>query len=184
MPARRSLILALLLAACGAIQPPPDTAYVPPGAFGPLDNDLGAANQSSWAFADAARTANHPVSAARAAAAVDYLAGELSSNPRFVAMSPFTKQEMLQARVDVRRVLGVAPAAPSQVITNALLQFADAWQSGDRTGALQALAAPGFTLPPDQTLRVLANMPFIQSANVATMDAANQMLPGGDGEPL
>lgn len=28
--------------------------------------------------------------------------------------------------------------------------------------------------------QVLRNMPYIQSANIATLDAANQMLPGGD----
>ena len=75
-------------------------------------------------------------------------------------LSPLTKQEMLQARVDVRRVLGIAPNAPSQVIVNALLQFAWLWQAGDQTAAMQALAAPGFTLPPPQTLRCLANMPY------------------------
>ena len=44
---------------------------------------------------------------------------------------------------------------------------------------MQALAAPGFTLPPEQTLRVLSNLPYIRSANLASIDAANQMLPGG-----
>ena len=43
----------------------------------------------------------------------------------------------------------------------------------------QALAVPGFTLPPEQTLRVLSNLPYIRSANLAGIDAANQMLPGG-----
>jgi hypothetical protein len=170
----------LALAAC-TVQPPPDTATVPFAAFGTLDNDLAAANQAAWAFAVSERTANNPVDAARAAAGVDFLAGELSSNPRWVTLSPLTKQEMLQARVDVRRVLGIAPNARSQVITNALLQFAWLWQANDQTAAMQALAAPGFTLPPPETFRILANMPFIHSANVATIDAANQMLPSGDG---
>jgi len=170
----------LALAAC-TVQPPPDTATVPFAAFGTLDNALAAANQAAWAFAASARTANDPVDAARAAAGVDYLAGELGSNPRWVTLSPLTKQEMLQARADVRRVLGIAPNARSQVITSALLQFAWLWQAGDQTAAMQALAAPGFTLPPPETFRILANMPFIRSANVASIDAANQMLPSGDG---
>jgi hypothetical protein len=67
------------------------------------------------------------------------------------------------------------------VITNALLQFAWLWQAGDQSAAMQALAAPGFTLSPPETFRILANMPFIRSANVASIDAANQMLPSGDG---
>jgi hypothetical protein len=69
---------------------------------------------------------------------------------------------------------------PSQVVVTALLRFAAAWQAGDQATAMQALAAPGFTLPPQQTLQVLSGLPAIQSANVASIDAANQMLPGGD----
>jgi hypothetical protein len=173
------VLVCFALAAC-AIPPPPDTALVPFAAFGTMDNDVGAANQASWAFASPARTLNHPVDAARAAAAVDYLAGELSSNPRWVALSPLTKREMLQARVDVRRVLGILPNAPSQVVVNSLLQFAVEWQFGDQQNALQAVASPAFTLPPQQTLQVLNRLPYIQSANIATAEAASQMFPGGE----
>ena len=169
----------LALAAC-AVQPPPDTASVPPGAFGFFDNTLAAANQASYAFAIPARTLNNPVDAARAAAAVDFLAGELSSNPRWVTLSPLTKMKMLQARGDVRRTLGIRPDAPSQVVVNTLLQFAWLWALADRGDAMQSLAVPVFTLPPAQTLQVLNNLPYIQSANIATLEAANQMLPGGD----
>ena len=166
------------IAAC-AIQPPPDTASVPFGAFGTLDNDVAAANQASWAFGAASRTLNNPVDAARAVAAIDYLAGELSSNPRWIMVSPLTKQEMLRARADVRQVLGIAPDAPSQFVVEALLQFAWLWQYGNRPAAMQAIASPVFTLPPQQTLQVLSNLPYIQSANIASTDAAAQMLPGG-----
>jgi hypothetical protein len=33
-------------------------------------------------------------------------------------------------------------------------------------------------------LQVLANLPYVQSANVASTDAAQQMLPGGDNRRL
>jgi hypothetical protein len=167
------------LTAC-AVQPPPDTATLPFAAFGTLDNDVAAANQAAWAFAVPTRTTNDPVDAARAAAGVDYLAGELSSNPRWVGVSPLTKQEMLQGRVDVRRALGIAPTVPSQVVVNGLLRFAAAWQGGDQGAAMQALAVPGFTLGPDATLRVLTSMPYVRSANIASMDAASQMLSSGE----
>lgn len=170
----------LTLATCSAITPPPDTAQPLPGAFGLLDNDVGAANLASWAFASPARTRNDPVDGARASAAIDFLAGELSSNPRWVTLSPLTKQEMLRARVDVRRALGIRSDAPSQVVVTALLRFAAGWQLGDPATAMQALAVPVFTAPPQQTLQILTNMPPIQSANVASIDAANQMLPSGD----
>jgi hypothetical protein len=86
---------------------------------------------------------------------------------------------MLQARVDVRRVLGIRPDAPSQVVVTALLRFAAAWQLGDQATAMQVLGEAMFTAPPQQTLQILSNMPMIQSANVASIDAENQMLPGG-----
>jgi len=173
-------LLCMTLAGCGTATPPPDTAQLPFGAFGSFDNDVGAANQASWAFASPTRTRNDPVDAARACAAVDFLAGELSSNPRWLTLSPLTKQAMLQARIDMRRALGITADAPSQMVVGALLQFAAAWQFGNQLAAMQALAVPAFTQPPPQTLQILNNMPAIQSANVASIDAANQMLPGGD----
>jgi hypothetical protein len=111
-------------------------------------------------------------------AAIDYLAGELSSNPRWIMVSPLTRQEMLRARADVRQVLGIAPDAPSQFVVETLLQFAWLWQSGNWPVAMQVLASQVFTLPPQQTLLVLNNLPYVQSANIASADAAAQMLPG------
>lgn len=169
----------LAIAAC-TTQPPIDAATLRFAAFGTMDNDVAAVNQAAWAFAVASRTANNPVDAARAVAGIDYLAGELSVNPRWVMVSPLTKQKMLQARFDVRQVLGIAPNVPSQVVLNAMLGFANAWQDGNQPAAMQMLAAPGFTLPPDRMLQVLSNMPYIQSANIASIDAAREMMPGGD----
>src|SRR5215469_15057771 len=122
----RFVVLACVTVAACAVQPPPDTATLPFGAFGTMDNDLAAANQAAWAFAAPRRIANNPVDAARAAAGVDYLAGELSSNPRWLSVSPLTKQEMLQGRIDVRQALQIAPGVLSQVVVTALLRFAAA----------------------------------------------------------
>ena len=178
MLVRLGVVFACLAIAACAIQPPPDTASVPFGAFGTLDNGVAAANQASWAFGAPSRTLNDPVDAARAVAAIDYLAGELSSNPRWIMVSPLTKQEMLRARADVRQVLGIAPDAPSQFVVETLLQFGWLWQSGNWPAAMQVLASQVFTLPPQQTLQVLNNLPYVQSANIASADAAAQMLPG------
>jgi hypothetical protein len=175
-----AIVLCASLAACAAATPPPDTAQLPFAAFGTMDNDVGAANVAAAAFASPARTANDPVDGARACAAIDYLAGELSSNPRWVTLSPFTKQEMLRARVDVRAVLGIAPGAPSQMVVGGLLQFAAAWLAGNQQAALSFLGPPAFLHGPQQTLQVLANLPYIATANRASIDASNQMLPGGD----
>jgi hypothetical protein len=170
----------LLTAACALATPAPDTARLPFAAFGTMDNDVAAANQSSWAFAAPERTRSDPVDAARACAAIDYLAGELSSNPRWLQVSPLTKQQMLQARVDVRRVLGIDPGVRSQIVVDALMRFAAAWQAGDQPAALYALAAPGFTLPPPQMVQVMSELPYVQSANIASLEAAREMMPGGD----
>src|SRR5690242_16767345 len=123
MPGRTSLLLVLLVpAGCAYVTAPPDTARLPPNAFGTYaDGDVGAINQAAWAFADPIRTRNNPADAARAAAAVDYLAGELNSNPRWQFMSVLTKMEILQARAEVRHALGIAPASPSQEVVNRLL---------------------------------------------------------------
>ena len=84
---------------------PPAVGYraLPFAAFGTMDNDVAAANQAAWAFAAPERIANNPVDAARAAAAIDYLAGELAA---IRAGSDFavTKQKMVTARFDVRQV--------------------------------------------------------------------------------
>ncbi|HEX4171965.1 MAG TPA: hypothetical protein VHY82_05755 [Acetobacteraceae bacterium] len=180
MSTRLLLFGCLLLGSCALATPAPDTAQLPFAAFGTMDNDVAAANQAAWAFAVPGRTHNDPVDAARACAAIDFLAGELSSNPRWLSVSPLTKQKMLQARLDVRRVLGIAPGVRSQIVVNALMGFAAAWQADNQPAALQMLAAPGFSLPPPQMVQVLANLPYVQSANVASMEAAQQMLPGGD----
>ena len=48
---RPCAVLACLVIAACAVQPPPDTASLPFAAFGTMDNDVAAANQASWAFA-------------------------------------------------------------------------------------------------------------------------------------
>lgn len=167
-----------MVAACGAVTPPPDTAQLPPGAFGQPNTDVAAANLAAWAFASPDRTRNDPVSAARACAALDYMAGQYSSSPQYITKSPITKDELRQARVALRKVLGIEPSTPSQIVVTALLQFAAAWQARDRVAALRALEAPGFLLPQQQTLQILTNLPFIPTANVASLHLENQILSG------
>src|ERR1700748_869465 len=159
-------LLCLVATSCAALPPP---AGLPPGIYGIYqDNDLGAINQSSWAFAAPSRTLGSPVDAAKAVLAVDYLAEELVVNPRWLQVSPITKQQMLVARADIRHAVGIAPDAPSQLVANALLQTISGLQTGDQAAVMQALALPVFTLPPAQTLQVLTDLPYIRSANIAT----------------
>ncbi len=173
-------VLALGLAGCATLPPTPATPYLPAGVYGVyLDNDTGAINQSSWAFASPANTRGNPVDAARAVIALEYLPGELHENPRWVGMDSATKLHMAQARDDLRRILGIRPDAPSQAVVNALLRLSAGLQFGDRAEVAEALASPVFTLPPEETLQRLSNLPYDRTANLATAFAEAQMFPGG-----
>jgi hypothetical protein len=173
-----ALALGLLLNSCGAAQPAVDVARVSSGAFGSNgDDDVFAINLSSWALATPGRTKADPVDAARALAAVDYLAGELSYNPRWEYMSPITKNQMVQARLEVRQAIGVAPGASSQAVVVALLTYANALQTGDRAAADRALSTNIFTRSPDQITQTLAALPYLPIANVATQHASEQAEP-------
>lgn len=171
----------LVLVGCGAITPPPDTARIYPGNFGLFDNDVGAINDAQWAWASPSRVRGNPVDGARAVAAVDYLAGELTTSPRWDHMSPLTKLEMLQARVAVRQAMGIAPAARSQDVVDSLLRTAAALENHDQAAAMAALRTPVYTQPPEQTYAKLAALPFVHIANIATQHAAQQEFPEDSG---
>jgi|HubBroStandDraft_1064217.scaffolds.fasta_scaffold30819_2 hypothetical protein len=173
-----SVLGAVLLSACTQVSPPAEPPSLPPNVFGVnQDNDVGALNQSSAALAVPLRTRDNPIDAARAVIAVEYLADELRVNPRWIGMSGTSKLGMVQARADMRKVLGIAPDASPQLVVDALLRFTVALRGGDQAAAMQALAAPVFTLRPDQTMKILSNLPYIRSANQATLQAANEELP-------
>ena len=64
-----------------------NTPFLPPGVFGVYqDNDIGAINQSAWAFASPANTSDNPIEAIKAVIALEYLPGELMENPRWIGM--------------------------------------------------------------------------------------------------
>ena len=172
----------LCLSACATLPPRPATAYLPPGVYGVyLDNDTGAINQSAWAFASPANTRNNPVDAIKAVIALEYLPGELTANPRWVGMDLSIKQRMAQARQELRQILGIRPDAPPQLVVNALLEAAGSLEFGNPDGALHALSAPVFANPPGRTLSLLSNLPYVQTANLATSRAEDQSTPRGDG---
>ncbi len=174
------LLLSLCLAGCATLPATPRTPFLPPGVFGVYeDNDVGALNQSSWALASAANTRGNPIDAARAIIAMEYLPGELAENPRWISMDTSVKQRMAMARDDVRRAAGIRPDAPPQLVVNVLLQLAWDLQMGNQAAALQVLAAPIFINLPPMTLQILSNLPYVQTANLATSRAQSQAFPGG-----
>jgi hypothetical protein len=173
-------LIGLSLAACAAQKPVQPIAELPPGFYGMYeDNAVGAINQSSWALASPQRTMNNPLEAIKAVIAVDWLADELEVNPRWVVISPITKQHMKMARIDVRRVLGISADASSGAVVAALLSTAWSLELGARPDDISALKDPPFTLPPLQTFEQLSHLPYIATANIATSEAASQVLTNG-----
>jgi hypothetical protein len=169
------VVLALVLGGCATLPATRDTPYLPPGVFGVYqDNDTGAINTAAWAFASPVNTRGNPAEAARAVIALEYLPGELIENPRWAGMDSLVKRRLGIARSDVRAVLGIRPDAPPQLVVNAMLALFTGLQMGDQAAVTQVLASGLFTLPPDQTLRVLSDLPYVQTANLATIRVANQ----------
>jgi hypothetical protein len=180
MPTRRLLTIgvAFVLAGCADIdiKPPPDTAMIPPWAEPIWPGDYDAILHAQWAWADPSRTHGLPAQGAQAVAEIDYLAGMLSTNLQWLALSPFAKMRMLQARVDVRAALGIAADAPSLAVVNAMLATQAALEAGDRQAALGYLAPPIFTLGSELTLARLGALPYVQTANIGTAMTAGSPL--------
>ena len=181
----RLLIVALCLfsAGCGDTSPPAllDVSQLPPGALGPgADQDQVALDLAQSAFADPNTTYGRPVEAARAVAAMDYIAGEWSFSPRWSLGSPDTKQLLLQGREEVRQAVGVTPGASSQAVVDHLIAAANALAAGDQAAATQQLGPPVFNAPGAETLARLSKLPFLQTANTATTQANDDVFQGNN----
>lgn len=185
---RRPLLFALCLLPLGCAeiaQSVPDTARLAPGQLGTGgDPDVTAVNLAQWAFADPSRTYDRPVEAARAAAAMDYIAGELNTSPRWANISALTQQQLLLGRLELRQALGVAPGAPSQAVVNSLTAAASALQAGNEPAAVRELGPPVFNAPGPTVLARLRQLPYLRMANVSTMKAANELFRPSNGLEL
>jgi hypothetical protein len=171
-------VLSVCLAACATLPATQRTPFLPPGVYGTYeDNDIGAINQSAWAFASAANTRDNPAEAVRAVVALEYLSGELRENPRWIGMDAAVKLHMGRARDELRQILGIRPDAPPQIVVNTLLALGLNLQAGNQAASMQVLSSPIFTQPPERTLQLLANLPYVQEANLATSRAEAQSFP-------
>ncbi len=180
---RPALLSALLLAACanGGPQPfVPDTARLVPGelGYGIADPDVSSINLAAWAFADPGRTRNNPAEAARACASMDYIAGEVYTSPRWAEIDALSKEQLLHGRVEMRRALGIPLNAPSQLVVNGLAGAGNALAFGNSQAALAALSNPAFPNP-QATLARLSSLPYMQQANVGSLNTANEIFGHG-----
>jgi hypothetical protein len=168
-------LLAFCLAACATSPGGQSTPFLPAGVFGMYDDDdVGAINQSAWAFASSANTKGNPAAAATAVVALEYLPGELKNSRRWGGIDPSIPPRLDEARKTVRGILGIRPDASPQAVVNAMLALNLDLRAGNRAAALQVLALPLFTLPPERTLDILSNLPYVQQANLATARAADE----------
>lgn len=163
--------LALLaLSGCLHYDKPPDRALPPLGAFGTNgDPDVRALDIAALGFAHA--IIGDPGRAAYAIAALDYMGGELNSNPRWIGMDALTRLQMLQWRERMRAEVGISATASSQAVLDTMLALARAYQTGDKAAVSRLLASPIFTLPPDEVAGRLGNIPYNASLNAVTMTA-------------
>lgn len=174
-------LVCLALAGCVHEAPVPSTGYLPEDAFGNSvvgeDPAIAAVNDAMIAFAYPGRMQGKPAEMALAIASLDAMAGQFSSSGRWAGWDAVTKQEMLDARAEVRGILGVPETAPSQSVIDHLVAASHALDRGDQTAALAALSGPDFTKTPEQTLAILAHFPSVSTANKATMDANLNFFP-------
>jgi hypothetical protein len=171
MMRRAALFVCLVLAACdagGGGGFDPGLAAVPPDTFGQGDQDIAAANLAQYDFADTGRIYGKPADAARGAAAVEFLAAQVTNGARAVNVSQMSKDQLVGARQAVRQALGIAPDANAQAVVNALLAAAGAIDTGDEAALRTALQTPVFTLLPAQTMQRLGDVPYMQPVNLAT----------------
>ena len=171
-------VLTACLGACATLPATQRTPFLPPGVFGTYqDNDIGAINQSAWAFASPGNTRGNPIEAAKAVVALEYLSGELQDNPRWIGMDRTVKLRIGLARDELRQILGIRPDAPPQIVVNTLLALSLDLQTGNQQAAATVLGSPIFTQTPQRTLQVLSNLPYVQQANLATSRAEGQSFP-------
>ncbi len=178
------VVVAAVPVACGPLPPPADTARLAPGVFSPLDQDIPAAEYAQYAFASPARTRGNPVAGAQAVLAMDYIAGELNTSPRWENIPATTQLQLLQGRAATRRAVGIAPNAPSQLVVDSLVAARADLATGNVPAAEAALSNPAFPAGGAQTVRALTNLPYIQMANVATEHAAEELFAPDGGDNL
>jgi|YNPMSStandDraft_1061717.scaffolds.fasta_scaffold43265_1 hypothetical protein len=174
------IALAAVLAACVAAPSSP----VPPGGpttlpsrhlFGIGDPTRGAILEAAFAFGRPRALHGRPEAAARAVAALEHIAATVPVDQLYRPFHPLVFEELPSGRDEVRRLLGIAPAAPPQAVIDAFSAAAEALREGDRTRALAALP-PAVVPDPAATLARLAALPEAPTAALATARAQSELL--------
>ncbi len=177
------LLAGFALAGCVHVAHVPPPGYLPEDAFGNSvvgeDPAFAAVTDAMMAFAYPQRLQGNPAGMALAIASLDAMAGQFAASGRWAGWDEMTKQEMMDARTQVRAILGVPANASSQAVIDHLVAASHALDRGDQAAALAALSGPEFTASPARTLAILSHFPRVPAANKATMDANLNFFPSG-----
>jgi len=168
---RRALFLLLPLGLAACVTAAPREVVTLPRDFtsGVGDPLRGAILEASSAFAQPARLRGQPAAAARALAAMEYLAVALPQDQSHtVGLDGITELQLLTARREWRGALGVSETAPAQDVMDALFAASVA---RDAQAARAALSLPAFTAGPDATLARLAALPPLRQTVRAAASA-------------
>jgi hypothetical protein len=123
-------------------RPPPPSATLPDRAgAGASDPTRSAIISASYGFNHPQTLQGRPAEAAEALAQLEYLAVEIPTGARYRSFNPLAGQELVQARDEARRALGISPAASPQAVIDSLSAFAAGYRRGDRATAQAALGA-------------------------------------------
>lgn len=173
---RRAILLGVLATtACAPAAPPPTMPSPDPGSV--TSDPIRRAIQEAGAFFRRPQP-NQPAEAARAIANIEFLAANVSVDPRWQASSATALTQLSQARAEGRRGLDIDASAPSQGVINGLLAAATALEANDRSALAQALPPSIFRAGPENTVRRLSQPPAIRSAGPALAG-----LSGGSSSP-
>jgi hypothetical protein len=178
-----ALALALVMAACTTpLRPQLDPSDLPPDAlnYGGFGVGSNAFDYAAFVFADPARTHGQPAAAAQGVAVVEFMAGTIPGSPRWVNISPLVGDNLIASKGDLRNLLGIPPTARSQAVVNGLIGAARAYAANDPAAVSKALDPAIFTLGPQRTTEILANMPYLQQVNLATLRASQQQYEPND----
>ncbi|GGG42017.1 hypothetical protein GCM10010964_31880 [Caldovatus sediminis] len=164
-----AVVLPLLTGGACTVAPAPSASLPPDAIAGAGDGTRAAILGTATAFATPAMLANRPDEAARAVAQLEFLAVEVPHGPRWSGMSPNVATALVMARNETRAALGIAPAASPQAVIDQLYSAARALRSGDRAAAERSLSPEVFQAGGAETLRRLAALPPLPSANNAAV---------------
>ncbi len=158
-------LLGIGLAACaGQPATPPVQAPSPASAVTTDPVQAMAFDAAGWF---ARPRANQPAQAARAIAEIEFLAVEVPRSPHYASRSALGQTQLLQARNEARRELGVPAGADGGAVVRALRDAAVALEANDRAAAQAALPSSIFPAGPAATIQRLSRPPRVPSARPA-----------------